>query len=171
MMAIWNPAPVAQWITERKRSKLFWNVFWSVVLAMFISYMFFVTYLVSTENFISYQEETFVEYQKDYLITDQACYDLRGPEGQEVRISKRIIIVSPGDKLTLGISKLSGELIVVQYQGELVYEIVKSPVVSTLVLCYSLAIPMIGASIFLLYVVNVKNPSKRIDKIKSQFVT
>ena len=161
---------VAKGIKSKKRPRIFWNVFFSIVIAVILLVMLIFAYQIASECLKYDSVQIFVEYENGYLITNVDSFEIHEYDKQEIEISKLLGMVDTGEKITLTISRISGELLEVKYLNDVVYKKVPTPIIPTIVAMFLLVFPMLGFCIFMLIVTNIKNPSKRIDKIQSKFL-
>ena len=161
---------VAKSITSKKRPKSFWNIFFIIAIIIVLSVMCVFIYQVASEHFKHDSEQVFVEYKNGYLTTDSNSFKIHENDKQEIKISKLIQLVDEGDKITLTISNLSGDLLEIKYLNEIVYKKEPIPIAPTVIMCVFLVFPMLGFFIFMLVVTNMKSPGKKIAKIQNQFL-
>ena len=161
---------IAKTITSKKRSRLFWNLFfYSVIFVIALAMSVFVYQIVSDHSKYD-EEQIFIEYKNGYLITDIASFKTPKNEEQEINIKTLIQSVNSGDKICLTISKVSGDLLEVKHNNNSIYKKATTPILPTVLASFILVFPILGFCIFMLFVVNIKNPSEKIDKIQRRFL-
>lgn len=161
---------LAKNITSKKRSRLFWNVFFSILILGVVFAMSCFVYQVVAERCTYDSEQIFIEYKNEWLTTDVSSFKIPESDKQEIKISNLTKIVNSGETITMTVSSVSGELLEVKFQDDKVYKRQLTPIMPTVVVSIVLVIPMLAFMIFMLVVTNIKHPSKRIDKIQRQFL-
>ena len=163
---------VAKSITSKKRPKIFWNIFFSIGIFIVMIGMCLCFYQVVCERFSYDSEQLFVEYKNGCLTTDTDSFKIPKNDNQEIKIKKLLQYqyVEAGEKITLTISKISGDLLKVEHLDEVVYEVESTPITPIIIACIFLVFPILGFCIFMLVVVNIKSPGKRIAKFQNQFL-
>ena len=166
----WVAGQIAKSITSKKRPRWFWNVFFGTCIALIVIGVLYIFGQTSVDYFKHSEAHVFVEYKENQLITESGSFKVVGEEKQDVSIRKLIKKVKSGDTVILTISDISDELLEVKYSDEVVYKQKLSSMTVFIVFCFILVFPILGWGVFMLVVTNIKNPSKRIDKIQSQFL-
>ena len=161
---------IAKSITSKKRPRSFWNVFLGTLIALIVIPLSCGFMQVASDTFYHREEHIFVEYKENQLITEFGNFKIVEEEKQDVSIQKLIKKVKSGDTVILAISDVSGELLEVKYLNDVVYKQKLFSMTVFIVFCFILVFPILGLCIFMLVVTNIKNPSKRIDKIQSEFL-
>ena len=161
---------IAKSITSKKRPRWFWNVFLGTLIAIIVITLSCGFIQVASDTFNHREEHIFVEYKENQLITESGSFKVVEEEKQDVSIRKLIKKVKSGDTVILTISDISGELLEAKYLNDVVYKQKLSSMTVFIVFCFILVFPILGLVVFMLVVTNIKNPSKRIDKIQSQFL-
>ena len=169
MSWIWT-SNIAKSITERPRTRRFWNVFFALMVSIIAVGIFIFIYQVASENITYDSEQTFIEYEDGYFITDVDSFKIPKYEKQDVDIYKFLRTVDPGEKVTLSISKLSGELIRVNFDDEIVYSQKVTEILPAILGWAILGLPMLGLIVFMWISVNIKNPSKKIDRFRRKYL-
>ena len=161
---------VAKGITSKKRPKIFWNIFFTVLIFITLSAMSVFVYQLASEHYKHDSEQVFIAYKNGYLTTDVDSFKISKSDRQEIRIYNLIQSVDTGEKITLTISNISGDLLEVEYLDELVYKKELTPIIPTAMACVFLVFPMLVFFIFMLVVTNMKSPGKQIAKIQNKFL-
>jgi len=161
---------LAKSVCSKKRTRTFWNVYFGVFLAVIFICMSGFSYQAASDYIKYEKEEIFVVYEDGYVITDLDSYKVVKEEKQDVDARKLVRDVASGEKVHLTVSKLSGQLLEVKHLGKTVYKKELTPIAPTVIMTFLLVIPMISLCIFMLVVVNAKNPGKRIEKIQDRMV-
>ena len=84
----------------------------------------------------------------------------------EIQISEFLGIAHSGDSIQLTISKISDELFAIQCDGKVLYKVSEVP--SAVWIQQPLFLSLIGVLIFMLIVVNLKNPKGRLKKLQEE---
>ena len=159
---------LAKSIMGKKRPRVFWNTFFGamILITLIVSSIFL--YQVISGCFKYDTEQVFIDYKDGYFITDVTEYELpKNPESKNIMLIHRL---NSGDKISLSVSSLSGELLEVRHLNDIVYQKAVTSIVSTVLVCLLLICPMLGILIFMLVAVNIKNPGKRIYKIQKELL-
>ncbi len=169
MSWIWT-SKIAKSITKGPRTRRFWNVFFSLMVSIIAVGIFIFIYRVASENITYDTKQTFLEYEDGYFITDVDSFKIPKYEKQDIDIYNFLRTVDPGEKVTLSISKLSGELINVTYNEKTVYSKKVIELLPAILGWAILGLPMLGIIVFMWISVNIKNPSKKIDRFRRKYL-
>ena len=162
---------VASGIASKKRPRIFWNIFWSVMIIGTCLAMLMFVYQASADRITYSTEQIFIEEDAGYLITDVDSFKLADKEKQEIRISVLTQNGNSGDVIKLSISKLSGELIEVKnVENVTVYKKELTPIMPTVIASTVIVIPMLSLFVFMLIVTNMKHPKGKIKKFQDTFL-
>lgn len=161
---------LAKSINSKKRSRTFWNMFFSLGIIIILTCMSVFVYQIMCDYSNYESEQIFIEYKDGHLVTDACSYEIPKVEKQEINIRELIETVKNGEKITLSISKISGEVLEVKYLSKEVYKKERTPIIPTVVACVLLILPILSFFIFMLVVTNIKKPGKRIDKLQKKFL-
>ena len=168
-MGIWS-GQVAKSICRKKRTRTFWNIFWGVVLLVVVIAMSSCIYQILCDYVTYESEQTYINIDGNSIITDAGSFTISESSTQTVFIDKINKTVKKGDTVSIEISLVTDELIRITHNEVVVYEQQLVSIWATAIAMVLLVFPMIGFSIFMLVITNIKNPSKRIDKIQSQYL-
>lgn len=159
---------LAKSIFSQKRSRVFWSMLFGAMMVIILISSFVYLYQVISGCFKYDTEQVFIDYKDGYFITDVTEYELpKNPESKNIMLIHRL---NSGDKISLSVSSLSGELLEVRHLNDIVYQKAVTSIVSTVLVCLLLICPMLGILIFMLVAVNIKNPGKRIYKIQKELL-
>ena len=166
----WISGQFAKLVTNKKRPRWFWNVFFSVLI-IFILILECVLIFQVVADYVKHTEEhVFVEYKNQMLITYTSSFEVAEYNKQKVEIQGLIEKVDVGETITIAVSDISGELLEVKFFDEVVYKKEYTPITPLIVLSCVFVIPLIVFCVFMLIVTNIKNPCEKIDKIQSKFL-
>ena len=159
---------LAKSIMGKKRPRVFWNTFFGamILITLIVSSIFL--YQAISVCFKYDSEQIFIDYKDGYFITDITEYKL--PKSSKAKNIMLIDRLDSGDQIFLSVSSLSGELLEVRHLNDVVYQKAVTPIVSTILVFLFIICPMLGSMIFMIVVVNIKNPSKRIYKIQKELL-
>ena len=161
---------MAKHIASRRRPRWFWNLFFGVaIFLILISFLFFI-YNVLCDHSIYESEQIFIACQETNLITDINSFEIVEKDKQEVKIFKLKETIKSGDKITVTVSSISGDLIQVEHKDIVVYKKETTPILPGVLGFAFLGLPCLAFSIFMLIVTNIKNPGKRISKLQKEFL-
>ena len=166
----WLAGQIAKSVTAKKRPRWFWNVFFGILITLIVLSITYGFFQVAAHHFNHSEEHVFVEYKDQYLVTQTNSFVIVEEEKQDISIGRLLKKVKSGNTIVLTVSDISDELLEVSYLDEVVYRRELSSMTVFIVFCFVLVFPILGFGIFMLVVTNIKNPSKRIDKIQSQFL-
>ena len=161
---------VAKHIMSKKRPRSFWNVFFSVGIFLILFFVSTPYFKMVSERVTYTTSQTFIEYKDGHLYTDVDSFKIPEQDQQEVEIITFLKAVDNGDEITLTISKISGELLEVEFLNKVVYKKMPTPIAPTVIFSIILVLPILAFCVFMLVVTNIKHPGKRIDKIQKQFL-
>lgn len=167
MSNAWLSGSIARSITAQKRSRLFWNLFFSVPLILVIFLICMFVSQILNDYRILIVEQTYDKYENGYLYTDEEEFLIFSESNQEIKNNILTERLQKGDRIQLTISAISRELLTVQFDGEVLYQAnitsTTDIVVISLFFCVSLSF-----IIFFFVVINIKTSNKKIRKIQRQ---
>ena len=150
-----------------KKPRWIWNCIWGIFLVFFIG-LYIYTSCILFGGLITYQTEQIYEhYESGLLYTNVGTYEIStNSELVEIQISEFLGIAHSGDSIQLTISKISDELFAIQCDGKVLYKVSEVP--SAVWIQQPLFLSLIGVLIFMLIVVNLKNPKGRLKKLQQE---
>lgn len=146
-----------------KKARLIWNVFWGVLLTLCLVFYIYSTMILLSGLFSYHMEQAYEKYEYGFLYTDTAVFEIE-TDTAEIDISNFLASVRSGDTLHLAVSKITGELIEIQSNGNVLYKIPLIP--SAIWIQQPLCLLLLGLVIFMLVVVNLKNPKGYLKKLQ-----
>lgn len=161
---------LAKTIASKKRTRSFWNTFFIIGTTIIVIALSSLFYQLISECVVYESEQIFIDYVDGHLITDVSTFELPDDRKQVVTIDELTATVNKGDKIILTISDISGELIKASYNKKTVYQKTTIDVTTSMIGVSIVVMPVLTFCVFMLVVTNIKNPSKRIDKIQSKFL-
>ena len=161
---------LAKFLTSKKRTRRFWNVFFSIFTSIIIIALCIFIYQLISENVVYQTEQKFVEYKDGYLITQNCSFEIPDSYEQEVSIDELISSVHEGDSILLLVSAVSDVLIQVTYDSKVVYRRATIDVIPSVICAVVLVLPALTFGIFMLIITNIKKPGKKIDNIQSKYI-
>lgn len=161
---------LAKLILAEKRSKLFYNIFWCVSVLTSLALSLIVCYQLLCDHVLIESEQTYIEVKDGFLVTAEGSYELSEADKQIIgeKTLKRYAL--RGKNIKLRTSKINGDLIEVVYNERTIYKTETTDIIPYLIVSLIIILPMLGLSIFMLIVINIKNPSKRIYKFRRSFI-
>lgn len=166
----WLAGQIAKILTSKKRSRKFWNIFFSSIILILFAFAFVFLYRILCDHLVHKEEHIFVDCYDGFLITDIGSYKIADENEQKVNISTLKAVVNNGDKIVLFLSEISGELVEIKYFSSTVYQIKVDQLWPSIFLLLVFFFPLIGLTIFMLIVTNIKNPSKKIYNLQRIFL-
>ena len=166
----WLAGQIAKILTQKRRTRKFWNMFFSSIILLLVCLAFIFLYRLSCDHFVHEEEHIYVGYNYGFLVTEIGSYKIADENNQKVNISFLKSVVKSGEKIILSISDISGELIEVKYSSLTVYKVKIDQLAPSIFLLSVFFLPMICLTIFMLIVTNIKNPSKKIDNLQRKFL-
>ncbi len=157
---------VAKSITSNKRPRSFWNAFFSIALLITIIGMVLCTYHIVADRIEIEVADTYLKYDNGSLYTVNSTYSIPDIGNQNININVLRKKVSSGDPVLLTVSKITGDLLSVQYRGEVIYEKAKTPIIPAAI-AFTIAISFF---VFMLVVTNIKHPNKFVDKVQRGYL-
>ena len=157
---------MARMITSHKQPRWFWNVFWSAVLLMILYVVTVCILQLASDHICNQYEQVYLTYQDGKLTTDVAEYALDHQNAVLNQIAEHAI---RGENIHLTVSRLSGKIICITQKNNTLYQASVSSVAAVVSFAIVL-MPMLGLTVFMLAVTNIKNPGKRIDRIQKRFL-
>lgn len=161
---------VAKTIGNRKHSRRYWNIILcSFLLVILLVMLIFIHQVLG--DYIAYSfEGVYIEYTDGCLVTNDATFSIPEREKQEIHISNLTYRAESGDRLTFTVSKLSGDLLEISSDGEILYRKIKIDLIPAISGWAIAGLPVIGLCIFMLIVTNIEKPGKRIAKLQNEFL-
>ena len=146
-----------------KKPRWIWNCFYGIFLSVYIGFYIYTSCIIFGGLFTYQTEQIYESYQSDCLYTDLKAYKIQTKSDLvEIDVSEFLEFAQQGDPVQLTVSKISGELFEIRCDGKVLYKV---PVVSSAVwIQQPLFLSIIGFLIFLLIVVNIKNPTGFVEK-------
>lgn len=146
-----------------KKPRWIWNVFWGALLA-FWSIFYIYSTMILISGVFSYQTvQIYEKYEQGYLYTDVDAFEIE-TEMVEVDISNFLVSAKSGDRVRLTISRITGELIKIQLNECVLYELPLIP--SAIWIQQPLCLLLLGCGVFMVVVVNLKNPKGYLKKLQ-----
>lgn len=159
----------AKIITSKKKTKQFWNLFYSSALLIICCVLFIFVFQIFCENNTYEAKQIFIEYTDNHIITDTSTFKIAEANKQEIKIHRLTQNVEKGDTIVLIISKITGDLLEIKYQETVVYR--KTQIDSSSVLGAAIVtLPMILLCIFMLIITNMKNPNKWVRDYQDKYI-
>ena len=150
---------------SKKKQRWIWNVFWSAVLAFIMFLYAYSTIYLLGGMFIYHTEQKYVRYFNGSLYTDMGVFEIeRKPDLVDVDISTFIEVAKIGDNLQLTISKVTGNLMEIQIDGNVLYKIPTVPI--AIWIQQPLFLILIACGIFMLLGINLKHPKGVLKKMQ-----
>lgn len=146
-----------------KKPRWIWNCFWGIILAFWIG-LYIYSSCVIFGGLVTYQTEQIYEnYVDGILYTNVDIYKIETNSDRiEIDISEFLEIAQRGDSVQVTVSKISGELIAIQCDGKVLYKVSTAPTAAWAQ--QPMLLSLIGICIFMLIVVNIKNPKGFVEK-------
>ena len=120
--------------------------------------------MILISGVFSYQTvQIYEKYEHGCLYTDADVFEIE-TETVEVDISCLLVSAKSGDRLQLTISRITGELIKIQLNENVLYELPLIP--SAIWVQQPLCLFLLGCGVFMLVVVNLKNSKGYLKKLQ-----
>ena len=150
-----------------KKPRWVWNCFWGVFLTIFIGFYIYSSCIVFG-GLVTYQtEQIYEKYADGILHTNVDSYKIDTTSDLiEIPISKFLTSADRGTSAQFTVSKISGELYEIQYDGKILYKVSTAPTVAWAQ--QPLFLAFIGTCIFMLIAVNLKNPKGFVEKLQQE---
>ena len=150
-----------------KKPRWVWNCFWGVFLTIFIGFYIYTSCIVFG-GLVTYQtEQIYEKYADGILHTNVDSYKIDTTSDLiEIPISKFLTSADRGTSAQFTVSKISGELYEIQYDGKILYKVSTAPTVAWAQ--QPLFLAFIGTCIFMLIAVNLKNPKGFVEKLQQE---
>ena len=169
MSTAWRAGQLAKALTSRRRPRKVWNAIFCFCIAVYLLGVSMVTYAFLEGHWFQVSTDIYVKCEDGCLITNEHKIEIPEVKHQDIPFSTLLRTVETGDRIRLKISSVSGELLEVAYQGNVIYRTIQTTLgvyVAFLCLFFSFT----GLVIFLLVVINMKHPSRRLQKIQDKFI-
>ena len=170
MMNPWFAGKLAKLICQRKRTRKFWNIVFSLFILFLLFFAGIFLYRVLCDHLVREEEHVYIGCSDGLLVTEIGTYKIAHENKQEVNISKLKTTLKHGDKIVLSLSKISGELMEAKHLSSTVYRVKVDQLDAFIILMVIFFLPFLGLSIFMLIVTNIKNPNKKIDSLQRKFL-
>ena len=114
-----------------KKPRWVWNCFWGVFLTIFIGFYIYTSCIVFG-GLVTYQtEQIYEKYADGILHTNVDSYKIDTTSDLiEIPISKFLTSADRGTSAQFTVSKISGELYEIQYDGKILYKVSTAPTVA-----------------------------------------
>ena len=170
MINPWLSGQLAKILTRKKRTRKFWNIVFSSFILFILCFSFVFLYRILCDHLVHEEEHFYVGYHDGFLVTEIGSYKIADEDNQKIHISMLKAKAKKGDKIVLSLSKISGELIEVEHFSSTVYKVKTDELGAFILLLTVFFLPFLGLSIFMLIVINIKKPSKKIYDLQKKFL-
>ncbi|MBO5967052.1 MAG: hypothetical protein J6S14_00970 [Clostridia bacterium] len=164
----WFSGAATRAILGKHRPLWVWNVIFSLAIAGAVFYCAGVLNMILCENIHSTYDATYEACENEILYTDQGTFELSSSSSHAVPLESFLDKVDHGDSIELCISDISGKVLKIHANGELVYQ-PELASVGVMVFLSILSVTILGVFIFALVIANIKHPKgKRIKKLQKE---
>lgn len=170
MINPWISGKLAKMLVQKRRTRKFWNIVFSLFILFLISFAFVFLYRILCDHLVHEEEHIYINCYDGFIVTETGSYKIADDDKQEVKIFMLEAKVKNGDKIVLSLSKISGELLEVKFFSSTVYKVQVDDLDAFIILIVVFFLPFLGLSIFMLIVTNIKNPNKKIDNLQRKFL-
>ena len=170
MINPWLAGQLAKILTKKRRTRKFWNIVFSSFILFLVCFAFVFLYRILCDHLVHEEEHVYIGYYDGFLVTEIGSYKIADVSKQKVNISMLEANVKNGDKIVLSLSKISGELIEVKKFSSTVYKVKVDQLGPFIFLIVVFFLPLLGLSIFMLIVTNIKKPNKKIYDLQKKFL-
>ena len=161
---------MAKTLTAKKRPRYVWNLFFCGLIGLILLMYLVFVYGVLCDHITSDHVQIYLDHDENRLVTDQGGFEFADFHNQKIAFSMFSNSISEGEKIILTISDINDELLTVKYKGEVVYQVQLAPVLPTVIASIVLILPMLIFCIVMLIIINIKHPSKKVDRFRSKFL-
>ena len=146
-----------------KKPRWIWSCFWGIFLAVYIG-LYIYTSCIVFGGLVTYQtEQIYEKYADGIFYTNVDIYKIdTNSDLIEIPISEFLLFAERGTSAQFTVSKISGKLYEIQCDGKVLYKV--STAQTAAWVQQPLFLSLIGICIFMLIVVNIKNPKGFVEK-------
>ena len=144
-----------------------WNRNLVLAVLLWACFTGMITYALLCEVNYYECEQTCVSYDGQILVTDSGNHTLK--TGESAHLDKTVESIESGDTLLMKISEISGEVLEIFIDGELIYQQSNNPWYLQVVL-YLILLSILSFFGLFFYAVNAKNPRGDFARIQKEIV-
>lgn len=165
----WRSGQFAKSFTKEPRPRYIWNIFLLSVLGIILCFVSILGYWLLESSVCDQTRQIYLGCQNEYVITDVDTFQIADKEDQVVNVNALIRNVNIGESIDLTISSVSGRLLEVSDNGQLVYQ-VQTIQIGAVIAMFILVLPIIIFLVLCLIATNAKHPKGWMKKFQNTYV-
>ena len=164
--AAWIGGKTSRTMTSRPRPRYVWNIFCAIYGTIILLIFGFIFHQILCELIYYKTEQTFLSYNDNIITTSLDSFVVSPSDSDVVNDLQSL---DEGTEVVIEVSKMTGEVIEVSTDQAVIYQIRKVSY-GIIIVAALFFVFLFSALVFMLYVVNAKNPPKFIRKEQRKLV-